>query len=492
MPGCEARPPGLPESPRPAELDITWLDVTGVERGGAPWWCGPVRLLKQGQVFDPPGLIGWITATVHELLDIDAWLTRLDGVVDLVTVALEAAGTDEPGYQGTAGGGALFVLEVPDLLARERRLQRVADQLVPQVVAALAETGARLGAGAPARATRRTDPAAPETGRMCRLSEQLAPGDGVLVLWPVTTAHRAPMQELRAALGAEPQQRKGFAVSRLTVADPRPVPALAPYDFTAIDVPLTVAQLLAGPNVQLLLATRGSRLPDTTDAVARLAAAAGRVTATGRLASRSAGRDRDVFWLALDWARTGPWPRPMQPEPAEPTAGGPDPAVRIDPSWADTVEPPAPPPRRDGSGAGPARPQTIAIDPDEHHARHVGTTADGRQFFLTAPHLPGTPGTDGAGFLALYLFDAGGTLLDAQVHRVDGLDDEVDAPANELLAHLGARTRSRIVVRPFTVERHGLPFGLIAREAFGNWVVSAEPGNYMAWHAPWDSGTYDT
>jgi hypothetical protein len=32
---------------------------------------------------------------------------------------------------------------------------------------------------------------------------------------------------------------------------------------------------------------------------------------------------------------------------------------------------------------GPAK--LIALDPDDFYARHVGWTADGRQFFLTTP-----------------------------------------------------------------------------------------------------------
>jgi hypothetical protein len=34
--------------------------------------------------------------------------------------------------------------------------------------------------------------------------------------------------------------------------------------------------------------------------------------------------------------------------------------------------------------------------------------------------------------------------------------------------------------------------GLIAVEHDGRWAVDAEPGNYMSFYEPWDSGLYDT
>lgn len=60
-------------------------------------------------------------------------------------------------------------------------------------------------------------------------------------------------------------------------------------------------------------------------------------------------------------------------------------------------------------------PNLIAINHDDYHARHVGRTADGRQFFLTAPFEPATGGSEGNEFVALYLFDAAGKLLEARI-----------------------------------------------------------------------------
>jgi hypothetical protein len=63
------------------------------------------------------------------------------------------------------------------------------------------------------------------------------------------------------------------------------------------------------------------------------------------------------------------------------------------------------------------------------------------------------------------------------------------------LQELGKLTFCRIEVAPFTVERFGTAFGLVLRtpeDEEGVWAVEAQPGNYMAFFEPWDSGEYDT
>ncbi len=143
-------------------------------------------------------------------------------------------------------------------------------------------------------------------------------------------------------------------------------------------------------------------------------------------------------------------------------------------------------------------PRRIALDPDDYHAKHVGHTADGRQFFLTTPFVPGLGGP-GSEFVALYTFDAAGKLLDADITDF-GPRDQVDAAAHtarhdELLASLGPVTRKRIVMAPFRIERFGVVFGLIPElcdDTDDVWIVTFEPGNVMAFHTPWSSGDYDT
>lgn len=144
-------------------------------------------------------------------------------------------------------------------------------------------------------------------------------------------------------------------------------------------------------------------------------------------------------------------------------------------------------------------PNLIAIDHDDYHAEHIGSTADGRQFFLTTPFEPAIGGKPGCEFVALFLFDSAGKFLEAKVESFDpraSLDETKRRLVyEEWLRELGDVSFGRIEVAPFSVERFGTIFGLVARppeEDGDDWWVELEPGNYMAFHEPWDSGEYDT
>jgi hypothetical protein len=144
-------------------------------------------------------------------------------------------------------------------------------------------------------------------------------------------------------------------------------------------------------------------------------------------------------------------------------------------------------------------PKTVSINPDDHAARHVGRTADGHQFFLTNPFVPTFRGKAGREFLALYLFDLAGTLLDARIEDLgsrEQLDETVACTRrDEMLQALGRVTLRRIKVAPFRIERFGVEFGFVAeppQEPDEDWHVTVEPGNYMAFYPPWSSGDYDT
>lgn len=144
-------------------------------------------------------------------------------------------------------------------------------------------------------------------------------------------------------------------------------------------------------------------------------------------------------------------------------------------------------------------PKRIALKHDDFSAKYVGYTADGRQFFLTTPFVPASDQHPGREFLALYQFDAKGRLLEARVEDLGtraALDaEQVWAAHGRLLASLGPVTFGPIEVAPFCVERFGVEFGLIPlrpEEPGEDWSVIVEPGNYMAFFPPWDSGDYDT
>lgn len=97
------------------------------------------------------------------------------------------------------------------------------------------------------------------------------------------------------------------------------------------------------------------------------------------------------------------------------------------------------------------------------------------------------------------MFDKRGRFLEA---RIDDLGTRVRLDAQQALsayerqlAELGKVEFRRIEVQPFEIERFGTTFGLVPRppeDENGVWAVELQPGNYMAFFEPWDSGEYDT
>jgi hypothetical protein len=156
-----------------------------------------------------------------------------------------------------------------------------------------------------------------------------------------------------------------------------------------------------------------------------------------------------------------------------------------------------------GEPAATGRPSRIAINHDDFDARYVGHLADGRQFFLTTPFLTDEDSPDlqptNRDFMAQYLFDKDGRFLEAEIDELkvaESLDGaEIDRAYQARLDKLGKVTFDRIEIEPFAVERFGAEFGLITQAPEGPddiWWVTVEPGNYMAFAAPWDCGIYDT
>lgn len=150
------------------------------------------------------------------------------------------------------------------------------------------------------------------------------------------------------------------------------------------------------------------------------------------------------------------------------------------------------------------RPDRIAIEHDDYHAEHIGQTTNGKQFFLTTPFVPSSTGSGGGGggggeYIALYLFDTAGNLLEARIDELGQRATMDRAERRRLyearLLELGEVTYQRINVVPFALERFGTTFGLVVRPPDDDedvWAVEMQPGNYMAFFEPWDSGIYDT
>lgn len=144
-------------------------------------------------------------------------------------------------------------------------------------------------------------------------------------------------------------------------------------------------------------------------------------------------------------------------------------------------------------------PKLVAIDHDDYHAEHIGRTPAGHQFFLTLPFEPAIAGRIGGEFVALYLFDQQGVLIEAKIDSLGpraSLDHEARKSLYEQrLKELGDVSFERIEIAPFSVDRFDTTFGLVLREPDDDvdvWAVEVQPGNYMAFFEPWDSGEYDT
>jgi hypothetical protein len=143
-------------------------------------------------------------------------------------------------------------------------------------------------------------------------------------------------------------------------------------------------------------------------------------------------------------------------------------------------------------------PETFPICQDEYHAKHIGHTSDGRQFFLTTPFVPAHGDDPGCEFIALFLFDPDGALINAQIESLGPRKTLEETRArtfyNDRLASLGKVEFGDIEVAPFKIERFGIEFGLIPRDPDDDNdtpVIEMQPGNYMAFYDPWE-GDYDT
>jgi hypothetical protein len=156
-------------------------------------------------------------------------------------------------------------------------------------------------------------------------------------------------------------------------------------------------------------------------------------------------------------------------------------------------------------------PDVFLIAHDDYHARYVGRTADGQQFLITTPFTSAVTSGASAEFVARYLFDGEGDLMDAQIVALGPRPEDSALPGNPpdfteqsdalaaLLAQLGPVTFDDITIAPFSIVAHGHVFGMVLNGPDADdpdeewyWNVTVEPGDYMAFYAPWDSGEYDT
>ena len=148
----------------------------------------------------------------------------------------------------------------------------------------------------------------------------------------------------------------------------------------------------------------------------------------------------------------------------------------------------------------PRAPERFTIVPDDYHVPYAGTAEDGRKFFLSDELF--TSSGRGAAYVGLFLWNADGTFDEVRVDEVsrpDGLPAGQAGPAGAedlvkaRLAELGDYVLEPIEVEPFTEKVDDVTFGWkVGRYEGGTYYINIEPGNFIAYYAPWDGLDYDT
>ena len=148
-------------------------------------------------------------------------------------------------------------------------------------------------------------------------------------------------------------------------------------------------------------------------------------------------------------------------------------------------------------------PRRFRIVPDDYHVPWAGTAEDGRRFFLSEELFStGTADRPGSAYVGLFLWRHDGTFDEV---RVDAVRRPRDVPPGQAaaagadrlvaarLAELGRYVLEPIEVEPFTTRVSGVTFGWHSGwYDDGTCYLNVEPGNFIAYYAPWDGLDYDT
>ena len=154
-------------------------------------------------------------------------------------------------------------------------------------------------------------------------------------------------------------------------------------------------------------------------------------------------------------------------------------------------------------------PEKIHLIPDEYHIERVGKLPDGRFVYQEFQFDPVSD--EKRSFFVTYVFDADGNLVDDHISQIGQADEGHDGSEAAIIeVHektIGKYSIDDIWVRPFSISRFGLTFGLVASQPYGDpeeddgentnegddgWRVEALPGNTLSFYAPWEEGLYDT
>jgi hypothetical protein len=136
-------------------------------------------------------------------------------------------------------------------------------------------------------------------------------------------------------------------------------------------------------------------------------------------------------------------------------------------------------------------PELVTIEYDDYHAKYIGLTDAGVQFFFPPIFVPG-----GDEFVVLFLFNDSGDLIESKIENFGPRStfdaEKARALRAEWLAQLEPFQFQDIRVKPFFVEHSGELLGMIPCKYEDYWAVEVLPGNVMSFTEPWDSGMYDT
>lgn len=143
------------------------------------------------------------------------------------------------------------------------------------------------------------------------------------------------------------------------------------------------------------------------------------------------------------------------------------------------------------------RPERFTIVPDDYHVPYAGTAEDGRKFFLSEELFD-----DDTAYVGVFLWTADGVFDEVRIDAVDRPDGLPPGQAGRSgagdlvatrLAELGDYVLEPIEVEPFTEEVDGVTFGWnLDQYDDGSYFINIEPGDFIAYYAPWDGIGYDT
>ena len=143
--------------------------------------------------------------------------------------------------------------------------------------------------------------------------------------------------------------------------------------------------------------------------------------------------------------------------------------------------------------------QKLRLIPDRYHLKNVGQLNNGNYYWIDVQL--DSNGRETRDFIATYIFDADGVLIEHKIIELGIRSDPSALSARVIIGQestrIGVKKRKDFWVRPFSVKANGAVFGLVVREREqgeleGFQAVDAMPGWTLMFYPPWADGLYDT